>query len=47
VRFQVGWCRSVGLARPLGQEVDGSEAAYRRVGSDRDHGIALVALSPR
>ncbi|HEX5880651.1 MAG TPA: hypothetical protein VF468_20400 [Actinomycetota bacterium] len=35
------------LARPLGQEVDGSEAAYRRVGSDRDHGIALVALSLR
>ena len=45
VCFQVGWRRYVGLARPLGQEVDGSEAAYRRVGSDRDHGIALVALS--
>jgi deazaflavin-dependent oxidoreductase (nitroreductase family) len=35
------------LMRTIGQEVDGSEAAYRRVGSDRDHGVPLVALSPR
>ena len=73
VRFQVGWRRYAGLARPLpaeesgrrlaeyarrhprtaawllralGQEIDGSEAAYRRVGSDPEHGVPLVALTP-
>lgn len=34
------------LLRALGQEVDGSEAAYRRVGSDCEHGVPLVALTP-
>jgi deazaflavin-dependent oxidoreductase (nitroreductase family) len=74
VRFQVGWRRYQGLARPLppaesgrrlagyarrypraaasllraiGQDVDGSDAAYERIGSDPEHGIPLVALRPR
>jgi len=74
VRFQVGWRRYQGLARPLppaesgrrlagyagrhpraaasllraiGQDVDGSDAAYQRVGSDPDGGVPLVVLVPR
>ena len=35
------------LLRAIGQEVDGSEAAYERIGSDPDHGIPLVTLVPR
>jgi hypothetical protein len=35
------------LLRAIGQDVDGSDAAYERVGSDPDHGIPLVALLPR
>jgi deazaflavin-dependent oxidoreductase (nitroreductase family) len=74
VRYQVGWRRYAGRARPLppaesgrrlaeyahrhprtaaalmrmvGQDVDGSDAAYRRVGSDREHGVPIVALQPQ
>jgi len=35
------------LLRAIGQDVDGSDAAYERVGSDSEHGIPLVALVPR
>ncbi|MGH8933767.1 MAG: nitroreductase family deazaflavin-dependent oxidoreductase [Egibacteraceae bacterium] len=35
------------LMRALGQDIDGSDAAYERVGADRDHGVPLVALTPR
>ena len=35
------------LMRVLGQDVDGSDAAYERVGSDCEHGVPLVVLRPR
>lgn len=35
------------MMRVLGQDVDGSDAAYERVGADRDHGVPLVALTPK
>jgi hypothetical protein len=35
------------LLRAIGQDVDGSDAAYERIGSDPEHGIPLVALLPR
>jgi len=35
------------LLRAIGQQVDGSDAAYERIGSDPDQGIPLVALVPR
>lgn len=34
------------LMRAVGQDVDGSDSAYERVGSDRDDGVPLVALTP-
>ena len=36
-----------GAERAIGQDVDGSDAAYERIGSDPEHGIPLVALLPR
>lgn len=35
------------LMRLVGQDLDGSTAAYQRVGSDPEHGIPIVALRPR
>lgn len=35
------------LMRTIGQDVDGSDLGYRRVGADREHGVPLVALQPR
>jgi deazaflavin-dependent oxidoreductase (nitroreductase family) len=35
------------LLRAIGHDVDGSDAAYQRIGSDPEHGIPLVALLPR
>ena len=35
------------LMRLVGQDVDGSTAAYQRVGSDPVHGVPVVALRPR
>jgi deazaflavin-dependent oxidoreductase (nitroreductase family) len=35
------------LLRAIGHDVDGSDAAYERIGSDPEHGIPLVALLPR
>ena len=34
------------LMRAVGQAVDGSDAAYERVGSDCEHGVPLVAVTP-
>ena len=35
------------LMKAVGQDVDGSAAAYKRVGSDREHGVPIVALQPQ
>jgi deazaflavin-dependent oxidoreductase (nitroreductase family) len=35
------------LMRAIGHDVDGSAAAYERVGSDPKHGIPIVELTPR
>lgn len=35
------------LMRTIGQDVDGSAADYERVGSDPEHGVPLVVLTPR
>lgn len=34
------------LMRMIGHEMDGSAAAYERLGADPEHGIPLVALRP-
>ncbi len=34
------------LMRTIGQDVDGSAADYERVGSDPEHGVPLVVLTP-
>jgi hypothetical protein len=34
------------LLRAIGQDVDGSDAAYERIGSDPEHGIPLVRSCP-
>lgn len=33
------------LLRAIGQDLDGSAAAYERVGSDREHGVPIVRLT--
>lgn len=35
------------LMRAIGQDVDGSAAEYERVGSDPEHGIPIVVLTPQ